>query len=108
MGLLDRFRKPSQAPDTPAEKPSHARRILELEARVDDLEGELEKVTRTMRQWLGRVAKREARELEKAAAAADSAPQGELLPDTGGADIAKADKNTLRRLLVTGQIRRLG
>jgi hypothetical protein len=107
MRLLDIFRTAPKAVEAP-EKPSHARRIAELEARCDDLEGEVEKLGRSMRTWLGRIAKREAR---AATAALDATPAADQASD--GAEIApstvnRLDKSQLRRALANGSVRRIG
>lgn len=103
MGLLDRWTKPSRASE-PEEKPSHARRLKELEARVDDLEGELEIVGRNMRKWLGKVAKREA---HAASQAMESAPDQIELPVGQQGPVLSTDKAALRRALAEGRLRKL-
>lgn len=90
------------------EKPAHARRIAELEQRVDDLEGEVEKISRNVRVWLGRVAKREARAAQEALQAPVSDEQQEAGEGTALTGVNRLDKAQLRLALARGQVRKMG
>lgn len=108
MSLRDTFRRLFAPPAEPEPKPSHARRLAELEGRVDDLEGELEKVSRNVRTWLGRVAKREARAAEAALGGTASSEQTELQVEAQPASLANIPKHQLRQLYAAGRIRKIG
>lgn len=111
MSLRDTFRRLFAPPAEPEPKPSHARRLAELEGRVDDLEGELEKVSRNVRTWLGRVAKREARAAEAALGGSASSEQTELHVGDAPPNVPSLNgvpKHQLRQLLARGAIRKLG
>lgn len=111
MSLRDTFKRLFGPPAEPEPKPSHARRLAELEGRVDDLEGELEKVSRNVRTWLGRVAKREARAAEAALGGTPTTEQGELLdgqPAAQPTHLGNIPKHQLRQLYAAGRIRKIG
>lgn len=96
-------------PEPPEERPSHTRRLQELEARCDDLEGEVEKIGRAMRTWMGRMAKREAHQAVVALEGTDGAPAGDP-PSEGlpGPDIQRLSKEQVRQMFARGQLRKLG
>lgn len=97
------------APDPPEERPSHARRLSELEARLDDIESQVEKIGAAVRTWAGRLAKRAAADAVKAIEgqpSADLQSEGNVAPN--GPNLQQLSKEQVRAAFARGQIRKLG
>lgn len=95
------------------ERPSHGRRLAELEERLDDIEAEVEKVGRAMRTWAGRMSKREAARAVEAVEGIPGGPGGDRAAD-GQLELQPADsvqhmsKHQVRQLFAAGKLRKLG
>lgn len=101
------------APKAPDERPSHGRRLAELEARTDELEAEIEKVSRAVRTWAGRMSKREAARAVEAVEGmgggpnGDRASEGQLELPTGDS-VQHMSKHQVRQLFAAGKLKKLG